>query len=105
MKKLIALSLLVSFGASAKNLCFEVRTDYPVAIDITVKNRLGQTTLQRLEMMPLQYFCKSYSDMNVKSLSYLVHGFDASCIGVIQGRGNFSLVVSDNGCRVIKGQK
>ena len=97
MKKLLLLALFESFGASAKDFCFLVETDYPAAADISVENRSNQVRLERYELVPGQYVCKSYSDRTTKNLSYVVHGL---CEGKVVGNGRFTLVISNDGCSV-----
>lgn len=98
MKKLLILGLVFSFTASAKSLCFQVETDYPVAIDVTVTNFINQTKLERYEIVPFQYFCKSYSNFKTKNLKFEVHGFDQECMGTIRSSKDYTLTISENGC-------
>lgn len=100
MKKLLVLGLLFSFGASAKSLCFQVETDYPVAIDVTVTNFINQTKLERYEIVPSQYFCKSYSNFKTRKLNYEVYGLNVDCVGTINGLGNSTLVIRESGCSI-----
>lgn len=101
----MVLGLLVSYGASARNLCFQVKTDYPLAVDVTVLNPLNQTSVERFELVPGLHFCQPYSELKTKRLNYIVHGMGDSCIGEIKGDGNFTLVISDNGCKIFKASR
>lgn len=92
------LGVLLSFGASAKELCFQVQMDYPVAIEVTVQNRLNKIKIERYEMVPEQYLCKSYSKLMTKNLSYNVLGLDSSCSGRILSKGTSTLIINEDGC-------
>jgi len=98
LKKLLILGFIFSFSASAKSLCFQVETDYPVAIDVTVTNFIQQTKLERYEIVPFQYFCKSYSNFKTRNLKFEVHGFDEECMGTIKTSRDYTLIIRGNGC-------
>ena len=99
MKKLLFLAFFISFGASAKDLCFSVRLDYPVAVAISVQNSSNQTRVEYYEIVPNQYLCTKYSDRTTKKLSYVVNGI---CEGKVVGDGRFTLVVSNDGCSLLQ---
>lgn len=99
MKRFLVLGLLLSFGVSAKTVCFLNESEDAIAIQMTSIDGRGQMKIRKYEFVPQQYLCASFSSSERLLYTSL---FIENCQGEVKGRGTFTLYIEASGCRLLR---